>query len=373
MAIKINEYKKYLNNALERLFSSTENNGFWFDKENRLISLLRYNITDQNTINWFPDYSINWRYPPFALMSIMYWRNSIVSNDYYDIKIKEELKYFIDQINNEQVLSEIPSYGIGPLIVSFSLAYQVFNNENYKKIAIQLYKYSKKKFNFSNSEDCLLLYGWGFLYEIYPSSSLKEDMHYVLKTIISKQNKKGLFIFKNLLTTKKHQNQMYILWGIGKAIEVLQEKKYLINIEKTLDYTIKNRMLPNGALLWEDHVFWLRKVKNQIMNREPGWNYLFECHQTFFINAVFQYYKAGGQKKYNIDITRAMNWIFGNNILQKNLVEISGIGVPLRMMLIDGKLHISRQRFKGAYEIGSYIMALTNLLIEEISNHEKQN
>ena len=57
-----------------------------------------------------------------------------------------------------------------------------------------------------------------------------------------------------------------------------------------------------------------------------------------------------------------MDWIYGNNSLNKNLVEISGIGVPMRMMSIKGKMDVDGQMFKGSYEIGSYVMALTNLI-----------
>jgi hypothetical protein len=57
-----------------------------------------------------------------------------------------------------------------------------------------------------------------------------------------------------------------------------------------------------------------------------------------------------------------MDWIYSGNILRKDLVEISGIGVPMRMMTIDGDLNVRGQMFKGSYEIGSYIMALTHLL-----------
>ena len=275
-----NFYKEYLDKALRALFRPIENNGFWDSKNNKFIKSLKCEVKN-NKIVWFPDYSENWRYTPFALMGVMYWRNSIISNNFYDDQIKDELEYFVHQINDEKILASMPSYGIGPLIMAFSLASRLFNNKNYKEIAIYLYQYSRRKFNFNNSEDSLLLYGWSWLYEIFPDYISKKDIARVLKFIIRKQNRRGLFIFKNLLTTKKHQNQMYILWGVGKAIEVLKEKKYLVNIEKTIDYTIKNRMLPNGALLWEDHVFWLRTLKNKIINREPGWNYLFECHQTF--------------------------------------------------------------------------------------------
>ena len=94
-----------------------------------------------------------------------------------------------------------------------------------------------------------------------------------------------------------------------------------------------------------------------------SWELLFECHQTFFVNAVLQYYKASGMRTYDNYIGRAVDWIFGNNVLGKNLVEVTDLGVPMRMMTIKEDMNADGQKFKGAYEIGSYIMALTNLIV----------
>jgi len=358
------DYRTYLNQALNILFRSTKNNGFWDEEENKIIRALNYEFTKENKIVWSPDNSVKWRYAPFALMGVMQWRASGIFNGTYDSKIKAELAYFIEKVKDKQILSKMPSYGIGPLILSFSLAYAVFHDEKYKDVAWELYEYSAKRFNFSNSEDSLLLYGWCYLYEIGKNKSLQNSIINVLETIIKKQNEQGLFIFENP-TTKRHQNQMYTLWGVGKAIEVSNKKEYLPNIEKTLNYTIKYRMLKNGAFIWEDLPFkeklkskFIYKIKNVI----PDWELLFECHQTFFVNAVFQYYKAAGEKYYDPYVKRAMDWIYGNNSLNKNLVEISGIGVPMRMMSIKGKMDVNGQMFKGSYEIGSYVMALTNLI-----------
>lgn len=357
-------YKLYLNQTLNTLFRPTEDNGFWDEQENKIIRALNYEFTKEDKIVWSPDNSIKWRYAPFALMGIMQWRVSDTSTDTHDSKIKVELNYFIEKLEDKQTLSKIPSYGIGPLILSFSLAYKVFQDERYKETAWSLYEYAIKKFGFSNSEDSLLLYGWCFLYEIEKDDNLLNNITNVLEGIIKKQNEEGLFIFENP-TTRRHQNQMYTLWGIGKAIEVLNRKEYLANMEKTLDYTIKHRMLNSGAFIWEDLPL-LERLKSKVICKiksvTPDWELLFECHQTFFVNAVSHYYKAEGEKNYDTHIRRAMEWIFGNNALNKDLVEISDIGVPMRMMSIKGKMGVNGQMFKGAYEIGSYMMALTNLI-----------
>jgi len=82
------DYKKYLNQALNTLFRPIRDNGFWGEQEKKIIRALNYKITEEGKIVWFPDNSIRWRYTPFALMGIMQWRNSHVSNNTYDYKIK---------------------------------------------------------------------------------------------------------------------------------------------------------------------------------------------------------------------------------------------------------------------------------------------
>jgi hypothetical protein len=57
-----------------------------------------------------------------------------------------------------------------------------------------------------------------------------------------------------------------------------------------------------------------------------------------------------------------MGWLFGNNQFGVDLTELSGIGVPMRQLTVDGRIGVPDQQFKGSYEVGSYLLALTNLL-----------
>lgn len=57
---------------------------------------------------------------------------------------------------------------------------------------------------------------------------------------------------------------------------------------------------------------------------------------------------------------RAMEWIFGANRITKDLTALTGIDLPTRIMDISGKLFIENQMFKGSYEVGSYILALSS-------------
>ena len=87
-------------------------------------------------------------------------------------------------------------------------------------------------------------------------------------------------------------------------------------------------------------------------------NYLFECHQTFFANSVSFYQFFYKTEKFSDYRDRALDWIFGDNRIKTNLVEITKIDVPARIMTRKGELFVKNNHFKGSYEVGSYIFAL---------------
>jgi len=359
------DYESSLESALECLFRPVEENGFWDADEGRIIRALEYAFDDGGLV-WTPDDSIEWRYAPFALVGLMRWRVSPLGDDRFDGKIRRELAYFADRTGEPSTLAAMPSYGIGPLIAAFSLAAAVFDDPH-AATARRLYEYSSDRFDFTHAEDSLLLFGWSHLYRQAPDEELLADIADRLWAINERLESGGLFQFENS-TSHRHQNQMYTLWGLCEAVEVTGTSGYLDSAEQVLNYTIENRMRDDGAFLW-DEVSRRRRLKRRVAKRvgvrPPHWDFLYECHQTFFVNAVASYYRAGGTKNYDPAVREAMSWIYGDNDLGVDLVEYSGIGVPMRQMTVDARMDVSGQTYKGAYEIGSYLMALTHLLTRE--------
>jgi hypothetical protein len=84
---------------------------------------------------------------------------------------------------------------------------------------------------------------------------------------------------------------------------------------------------------------------------------LFACHQTFLVTAVAEYRQAGGDRTYDRTVRRAMGWL-----ADAGLFERSGLGVPMRGMTTGGRFDTPGQRFKGSYEVGAGLLALTELL-----------
>jgi hypothetical protein len=361
-------YQQYLQRALDALFRPAERNGFWDPSDGRIIRALNCRAGRNGDLVWSADRTSEWRYAPFAAMGVMRWRTSSIADGRYDEKIRAFLAYLLGRCHSSETFASIPGYGLGPLMAVFGLAGHLYQEERYRRMARRLHGYSAARYRFADSEETLLLYGWCFLHQYDSSDRMRGDIEKAVNAILARQDRAGLFHFENS-TTRNFQNQMYALWALGKAAEVLFDQSCLPHIELTLDAVKKQNMLDNGAFLWEGLPF-LRRVRSrlaeQVRGRTPAWRFLFSCHQTFFVNAVCQYWKAGGERDYGRYVFRAIDWLFGGNVLGRDLVEISGLGIPMRMMTPEGRMLLSGQQFIGAYEVGTYIMALTELLVSLI-------
>lgn len=358
-------YGDSLDAGLSCLFRPVSENGFWDPVDEKFLRAHDYELVGSGhepaDFAWTPDDRELWRYAPFALMGAMQWRTSRLGDARYDAKLERALAYYREKAEGD-ALAEMPSYGIGPLTCAFALAADVFEG-SCLAVAHELFEYAHEEFDFSHAEDSLLAYGWSFLTERTENPAVRDALSAAIWKMNDRLTPEGLFAFDNH-TTRRHQNQMYTCWGFARAIAVTGQPGYLENVARVLEYTIENRMRSDGAFIWED-VSVPRRVRRATTKRlgfrPPHWDFLYECHQTFFVNAVAEYYAAGGTRDFDREVGRAMAWIYGESS-RGDLVEASGLGVPLRFLTVDDRLDIADQMYKGSYEVGSYLMALTNLL-----------
>lgn len=358
-------YDARLEGALEALFRPAEQAGFWDADRGTFLRAQRYDTTGgQGSLAWTPELGSADRYGPFALLGAMQWRTSPVGTDRYDDRLRSALAYYADRVDSAAGRT-MPSYGLGPLVAAFALADDVF--DAYLGTARDLADETRGRFSFDDSEDSLLLYGWAILAGRVDDPALDHAVADATWRIVERQDPgSGLFAFDNA-TTRLHQNQMYACWALARAVEYTGATGYLENVERALEYTVGERRREDGAFLWED-VGPLRRRATETAyrllrrDRVPHWQLLFSCHQTFFVNAVAHYRRAGGTRSYDRTVREAMAWIDETNPRGEDLVDASGIGVPLRMTTTDGRIDVPDQQFKGSYEVGSYVMALVNLL-----------
>jgi hypothetical protein len=399
-----------LSDALDCLFRSTDAAGFWHDDEGRIVRALtrrgagRRRVGDGSvgdggvgsgsvgptsesadpsgeapdrtddaldpaalSFDWYPDDEVEWRYVPFALCGATTWRTSALGTDAYDRKLRRALGDVTDRLADETTREGLPSYGVGPLIDALARAGDLFD-ERYRELAWTLFRESAATADFDHAEDALLPFGWVTLLETAhadePTDEVRAAVEDALWRLTDRISPEGLFAFDNP-TTRRHQNQMYALWGLCRAVRATDRPAYLDSVERVLDHAIAERMRPDGAFLWEDVPAHRRRGRDLLRRLGfdvPHWDLLFPCHQAFFVTAVAEYHAAGGERSYDRAVGEAMGWVFGDNALGADLVAASGIGVPLRVLTTRGEVEVPRQQFVGSYEVGAWLLALTRLL-----------
>lgn len=363
-------YERSLADALECLFRPTDARGFWHDGEGRFVRALEYALdAGGRPERWTVDDGNEWRYAPLALLGALRWRVSAVGTAEYDAELRRALEWFQEAVGDGRH-REMPRYGVGPLVAAFALAARAFGDDH-RATAGRLFRHSRRRFDLDHREDGLLVYGWAELHDLAPSIVERDALEEALWLLNERLDPyRGLFVAADD-KSGRHQNQMYALWGFCRAIEATGQAGYLSSAEQVLDRTVASRMREDGAFLWDDAPLGRkckRAVSRRLLEGAPlradgphYWHLLFSCHQAFFASAVAHYYRAGGGRSYDRAVARAMAWIYGGNALGRDLHRASGIGVPLRHLTVDGRIDAAGQRFVGAYEAGSYLMALTFL------------
>jgi hypothetical protein len=382
-----------LSDALDCLFRPTDAAGFWHDDEGRIVRALTRRVAGRKRVgdeddgraggggtlgdgttdpavpafDWYPDDEVGWRYVPFALCGATTWRASALGTDEHDPKLRRALDDVTDRLADETTRQSLPSYGTGPLIDALCRAGDLFD-ERYRETAWTLFQESAATTDFDHAEDALLPFGWVTLLETAradePADEVRAAVEDALWRLTDRIGPDGLFAFDNP-TTRRHQNQMYALWGLCRAVRATDRPAYLDSVERVLDHAVAERMRPDGAFLWED-VPAHRRLGRDLLRRlgfdVPHWDLLFACHQAFFVTSVAEYHAAGGRRSYDRAVGEATGWVFGDNALGADLVEASGIGVPLRVLSTRGEVSVPGQQFVGSYEVGAWLLALTRLL-----------
>ncbi|MHA1659811.1 MAG: hypothetical protein ACTSUT_11920 [Promethearchaeota archaeon] len=374
---EVTEYKNYITIAIDLLFTDCNGRnkiGFWDPIDRRIIKKLDFiggNL-------WKADKAIEYRYGPFALMGVLYCRlSNFKFARPYDTKVHEYLHFLISKIQKDgQLDADSSGWNHALVLTCLCVGYLNFKKEHPKEAdrylsnALKVYEYCSRVWKhdtISNNHDLFLLWAYTWLYDALKSaqryrecSQIKKEIEIFADWLCQIQDKKGIFQTGDP-KAHFHQRMMYPLWGLGRAAKILDKKLYLSAIERTLDYVLCSRCEKDGAFIW-----YPPNMKNRIiafLMPKASKNLFFECHQTFFVNSVEQYYVGNGtNNKYLADEISAMNWIFKTNRRKVNLARECNLGVPWRVMDSNGKIDIKGQKFKGSYEVGSYIMALTDII-----------
>lgn len=349
-----------IQDTFKTVFNSVVDGGF-YDATSGVYPGLEYTLKDNN-IFYKPSNKRYWRYNPFLMMGVLYTR-FYVQNDWiktYDDNIQKQLQILMKKLEKKDIVS-LCSYSLGPLMVSFAFAYKIYGYGKY--IAAINSILNKTDFKIKTNEDAFLLLGLSYIFELIPDhrKNILGKIEALTSEILEHQDDNGLFIFKGI-TSKRHQNQMYTVWALNSSFKILNIED-TEPIRRNIEYTIINRMQDDMGIIWEDNIPIFLKIYHIIRNIRY-WEYYFECHQCFFAHAVFGYAKISSDTEYNGYAIKALEWIFGNNRFNIDLVSVSDLKVPHRILDVNGNLHIKCQHFKGTYEIGGYLMALADYIRE---------
>ena len=346
-----------LNNALKIIFRESDSIGFW-DNKNKII--LEKLIHDKDW-NWKVMKSNSHRYGLFAISMIL------LSKEIYNLDTKEYDKKIINFINwiytnrDKLTFSELTYGGLLAII----LGKKIYRLDKIELNAIDelLTNTYNNIIPFTDNQNSLILIASKYYLDQKKSEAQLNNLKKLTNVILRSVNKR-LFFETGDIRAIYHQRIMYCLWGLLFASNYHNSKEIKTIVEDVLNYVWENRRDEKyDAFLWHP-AFYLVKTRYKIIvpiyNPKPS-KYLYECHQTFFANAINFYQKFNGTNLFQLEKEKALDWIFGENILNSDLTSLSKIGIPNRIMSLEGNVFIKGQQFKGSYEIGSYILSLSEM------------
>lgn len=348
--------KVYLSKAVDRIFLNTDELGFWDEKNSRIHSKLFFS----KNWNWMVKQEMSDRYGVFTIMMVLLAKfQQELDTLQYDTKIISYLKYIKTHISNYE--KSTVTYGAFNALVLGQILYED-QGVNFNKEIVHTYQFIKNNIStITDNEDSLVLIGLS-IYTQYLNND-KDILLYVdtlVQSLLKSQNTNGFFLSGDIRAVY-HQRTMYTLWGLAFASSITHKEEIKPAIEKSISFIWNYRRDgKDNAFLWHPAIY---KIKSHHSITFPvisikSVNYLFECHQTFFANAISFYQYFYQTAKFSDYRQKALDWIFGENRINQNLVSITKLNIPTRIMSRNGEVYIKNQNFKGSYEVGSYVFAL---------------
>ncbi len=158
-----------------------------------------------------------------------------------------------------------------------------------------------------------------------------------------------------------HQRLMYASWGLCGTALALNNENAAQAAEKLIDFVTRNRIDEDGGIRWHSIVERAVTLSGMPGIYPYGSDLYYECHQCFYLIAVNLFHKATNSHKYSNISDRVFHWIFGKNRWHLNLTDPGIEGVPIRCISRRGKYPLALNRFKGCYEVGAYLWAMSEM------------
>lgn len=345
---------QFIKNSLDILFHHHKGLSYWDDDNHRIRSKL---IFDAGW-NWRIFNDTSDRYGVFTLFTILLAKERFgLETSMHDEKITLYLNYIKKRVRRLGK-SDI-TYGAFNSLVLGRILYDGLDVEDELSFCIDYFMSGLP--GIVDNQDSLLLIGLClYLKKVTSGGAASEYAETLIRGLIESQDRSGVFQTGDL-RAPYHQRLMYVAWALAIASEIFFSDSIRAAVEKTIDFVWRRRREEaDDAFLWHPPLY---IVKSKYFPFVPvpsirSSKHLFSCHQTFFVNTVNLYNRVFHENKYATEKKRAMAWIFGENRINRSLVEATGVDIPARIMTTDGNLLVKRNNFVGSYEIGSHILAL---------------
>lgn len=164
-----------------------------------------------------------------------------------------------------------------------------------------------------------------------------------------------------------HQRMMYCTWGLAAAARLLECHVTADAALRILTRVVDDRIDDDAGIRWHAILEWDVMPNGGSRIYPWGHHIYYECHQCFFANAIDLYESCSGDRRFHGLRRRAIEFIFGANRWGIALDEHGVPGLPARCVATDGDLSLWRNRFKGCYEVGAYLWALSSRLHDDAS------
>lgn len=370
----MNNRSEFLQKGLERLFQSTDELGFWDEKNQRIHAKL---LHDENW-KWRVDTQHpNHRYGVFTLTAVLLAKDvNGLDTEQWDDKIIGYLNYLKGRIQNFS-RPELTYGGFSSLALGQKLYPQLNLNDILQKAFHRLEELVPE---ITDNHDALMLIGaTSYLDGLKKEGHQKQydQAHDYFKArvgrMIKVQDKHGIFHTGDLRACYL-QRILYPLWGLALISKHFYRDEIRQAIETAIEMIWRNRRdQKDDGLIWHPAVYWVRSKRGwkvpMISPFSPG--HLMECHQTFFANAIQLYQHVFETNRFGQYSENALAWTFGRNRINKSLVDNTGLDFPSRIMELNGNVFVPGEKFKGSYELGSYILALSKNNGDKETDHHK--
>ena len=350
------EITSYLNDAKEILFMPNSANGYWDDNAKKIGESL---YCDKR-FNWNYHDVTQKRYGLFTISLLILGEElKIIDLAKYNGKIVDYCNKIISELN-QLSLSELTYGGLLASVLAYKRGYIRIDESEYENILVNTLNVIPKSYD---NQFYLGLIAAKYYLDVKKSPEIESLLKEVVSFLIKSYTKKAFFNTGDPRGIY-HQRRMYILWSLLVCSDLCYKDEIDKIVQHSLKYSLqKCRDGKDSAFLWHP-VNYITKYKSSfkipIRNYKSS-RYLFECHQTFFCNAALLHQHFIGSYDYSKDIDESISWIFGENRIRKNLVELTNINIPNRIMTTEGELLVEGEMFKGSYEVGSYVLALSFL------------